>query len=740
MTSQTPDPADAPAAGRCPFTDPSSLFADLAAARDRPGLERGEALHGRYVVSRYDEVVEALRRPDVFSSKPTVPDMPPPWRDRFEGRVPGRGTLLGHDNPTHDRLRGAVNSFFVPRELARFEPWIEEAAHRQVDEFADRGATDLKSSFGLPLALKVIARIVGLDTSRAEWIGLALSFFAGPRDTNFPGVGPDEKADALLDLHDYVLSVMAERREERRDDLISHVWNVRDSGEAEMTDFEMLSLFPGLMLAGHETSSNLICTGTAHLLSRPGAWEAAQHDDASRGRALEELFRYESAITGMPRLVTEDTVLGGTPLRAGDEVFLAYASASRDAAYFDAPDALRPDRRFEQPHLGFGRGIHACLGAPLARLLLRTELRVLHERLPGLRLDLPDGKVPYTAVSEGRGVAALPVAWDPAPARTPRPPTPSRARTSDIPARITARTTLTPDVVEFELAPAEGTFPSWQPGAHIDVRLAPGLTRQYSLCGDPADQKRWRIAVRRDKDGRGGSLHAHELLRSGDPVVLRGPRNNFALADAPGYLFVAGGIGVTPFLPMVAEAARRGVPWRLVLLGRCLDTMPYAAGLSRAHPDAVTLWPSAERGRIDLGDLLAATPSDTAAYCCGPEELLADLEERCLDQGRVLHTERFAPRPRTGETADGDFEVTLAGSGRTVEVRADESVLDAVNRAGADVLSTCREGTCGSCEVRVLAGIPDHRDSVLSAQERAAGEYMMTCVSRALSPSLTLDL
>src|SRR3954452_17706037 len=248
--------------GRCPFSDPRALHADLALARAEPGPVWSEALQ-RWVVARYDDVVEALHAPDVFSSSPTVPEMPSPWREVFAGRVPDRGTLIGLDNPDHDRLRSAVNTFFMPRKIARFEPWIEAAAHELVDGFASHGRTDLKRSLGLPLALRTITHVVGLDIARADWLGFALSFFLGAKDTHFAAT-PEEKADALLALHDYVLAVMAERRTDRRDDLISHVWDRRDAGEVELTDFEMLSLFPGLMLAGHETSCKVRLNGLAN--------------------------------------------------------------------------------------------------------------------------------------------------------------------------------------------------------------------------------------------------------------------------------------------------------------------------------------------------------------------------------------------------------------------------------------------------------------------------------------------
>jgi cytochrome P450/ferredoxin-NADP reductase len=720
---------------RCPFSHPRALFSDLAAARARPGLTWSQPLR-RHVVSRYDDIVEALHHPEIYSSDIVVPQMPPEWRAKFAGVVGEHGTLIGYDNPDHDRLRSSVNTFFMPRRLARFESWMEAEAHKLIDGFVQQGEIELKRHFALPLPLRTITHIVGLDVARAEWIGKALAFFSDPLGIH-QDVGLEDKADLVVDLHRYVLEVMDQRKAERRDDLISHVWNVRDSGEVKMTDFEMLQMFPGLMLAGHETTSNLLCTGLSHLLSAEGAYEATQHDDASRARAIEELLRYESAITGMPRRVTRDTVLGGTALRAGDEVFLAYASASRDGAHFDAPDDLRIDRRFELPHLGFGQGVHACLGAPLARLLLKTELRVIGQRLPGLRLAVPYDQLEYGPVGESRGMPALPVAWDAAAGR--RPPGRHRTAVSEImTATVVRRAMVADDVVELELAPAEGTFPAWAPGAHIDVHFAEGLTRQYSLCGDPARRDCWRIAIRRERGGRGGSAYAHDRLCVGDVVQLTGPRNNFGLVDAPGYLFIAGGIGITPFLPMLAEVVRKGKPWRLAYLGRAEGTMPYLDWL-RGLDDAVTVWPSTERGRLDLDWLLASARPGTAVYCCGPEGLLSVVEALGAERNLPVHAERFAPKPMpVGENAA--FEVMLAASGRTVTVASWESMLDAINRAGASVPSTCREGTCGTCEVRVLSGTPDHRDSVLTPQERAASQYIMTCVSRSLGPSLVLDL
>ncbi|MFJ8113998.1 PDR/VanB family oxidoreductase [Streptomyces sp. NPDC096132] len=279
-------------------------------------------------------------------------------------------------------------------------------------------------------------------------------------------------------------------------------------------------------------------------------------------------------------------------------------------------------------------------------------------------------------------------------------------------------------------------LPSWEPGAHIDVLLGPDLERQYSLCGDPADRSAWRIAVLRESEGRGGSAYVHEQLGQGDKVRVRGPRNHFALRPAARYRFVAGGIGITPILPMLAAAEAAGAEWTLLYGGRTRDSMAFTGELA-GYGDRVTVAPQDETGLLDLGSVLDDLPEGTLVYCCGPGPLLDAVEARC--PSGALHVERFQAKAQpTGE--DSEFDVELAQSGRTLTVSPGVSVLDTVRAAGVEVLWSCTEGTCGTCETDVLEGTPDHRDSVLTAEEREAGETMMICVSRCRGKRLVLDL
>jgi ferredoxin-NADP reductase len=305
---------------------------------------------------------------------------------------------------------------------------------------------------------------------------------------------------------------------------------------------------------------------------------------------------------------------------------------------------------------------------------------------------------------------------------------------------VAERRPVSEGIVALTLRDASGReLPAWAPGAHVDLVLADDLVRQYSICSNPGDREAWRIAVLRERDGRGGSAFVHDELHAGSAVTVRGPSNHFALVDAERYLFIAGGVGITPILPMVKSIAATR-EWRLLYGGRTRRSMAF---LDELEDDAarVAVRPQDEFGLLDLRSALSEPREDTAVYCCGPEPLLRAVEKSCAHwpSGR-LHVERFAPRaPAAGED-DESFEVFLSRSGLTLTVEPGVSILDTCLEAGVDVLASCEEGVCGTCATRILEGRADHRDSVLSGEERADGSTLMVCVSRSRTPRLVLDL
>ena len=295
--------------------------------------------------------------------------------------------------------------------------------------------------------------------------------------------------------------------------------------------------------------------------------------------------------------------------------------------------------------------------------------------------------------------------------------------------RVAERQDLADGVVGLVLEPLAGELPAWEPGSHVDVLPDGGEVRQYSLCGSLGDRARYRVAVLRVDDGRGGSVRIHDKLAAGDELDLRGPRNHFRLEPASSYLFIAGGIGITPILPMVATVAASGSDWGLVYGGRSRRSMAFLGDLE-AHGDRIDLWPQDERGLLDLPAILGEPMPGRRVYCCGPEPLLAAVEQEMRTRpGESLHTERFAPKEPV-ETRGDAFEVEVASTGGSGRGGEDESIIDALADVGIEVDFSCREGTCGTCETGVLGGVPEHRDSVLGDDERAANDCMMICVGR----------
>jgi ferredoxin-NADP reductase len=317
----------------------------------------------------------------------------------------------------------------------------------------------------------------------------------------------------------------------------------------------------------------------------------------------------------------------------------------------------------------------------------------------------------------------------------------SVAESSQVKLIVTAKTRAADEVVALTLAHPDGRrLPDWTPGSHVDVVLPSGINRQYSLCGDRWDAHSYRIAVLHETEGRGGSAYIHEQLEVGAMVALGGPRNNFPLVPSEKYLFIAGGIGITPMLPMIQQADMLGADWGLLYLGRSRSAMAFIDELA-AYGERVTVMPKDESGPYQLQEFIADPGADTKVYVCGPQRLLAAVERHCADwPAGLLRLEHFAAKAQGAPARDTAFEVELARVGLSVTVSPDVSVVDALQTAGVNVLTSCREGTCGTCEVTVLAGEPDHRDSILGDSDRAAGHCMFPCVSRSCSDRLVLDL
>ncbi|MES5488609.1 PDR/VanB family oxidoreductase [Bradyrhizobium sp. INPA03-11B] len=299
------------------------------------------------------------------------------------------------------------------------------------------------------------------------------------------------------------------------------------------------------------------------------------------------------------------------------------------------------------------------------------------------------------------------------------------------------------DTISIGLRPVDGdVFPSFDAGAHIDVHLPNGIVRSYSLVNPPHTCERYVLGVLRSRDSRGGSAYIHDHLREGDRLAVSAPRNNFPLDETGGrFLLVAGGIGVTAIYCMAQ---------RLVSLGKdvemlyCSRTRGHAAWLGAIQTLGIPLtlhFDSEQGGPPDIDAFIACHGLDTRYYCCGPSPMLIAFEQACERYGYShAHVERFAADPSLVDHDDSaSYDVHLANSGKLIRIEPGTRLLDALLAAGVEVPFSCREGICGSCEMTVLEGAIDHRDSVLTDAERAEGKSMMVCVSGCRGGRLVLD-
>jgi cytochrome P450/ferredoxin-NADP reductase len=702
-----------------------------------------------WALSRFDDVRAAATDPQTFLSYEGI-DIDDTAKDQS-----GPGFLPDIDNPRHDQIRRMIQPQLLPNRIAEREDAVRAVVRGLVDAWRDRGTVDLAQELAWPMPNEVFFDLLGLPAARQEgreqlnrWVHELKD-----RKPDDARLTPVAKA-ATTGIQSYFTDLLHDRRANPRRDLVTHIVNAEiDGAPFADTDIgpasEVLGLMMVLFLGGVESTAGLTGTLFKLLAENPDQRAIVQQNPALIPDAVEEAIRLATPLQLVGRTTSREVTLHGVTIPAGGRVVLVYGAANRDERRFADPDRFDVTRgRFR--HLGFGEGMHGCLGAPLARLEAKVALEEALPVLGDYTIAAPPERYRTTpnmyvwehlhlAFAASRRRTASPPHVQTVPRTTTSVTVAAREFEADV--RVEAKQAAADGVVTLTLrAPAGGPLPRWEPGAHVDLILPGAPTRQYSLCGDPADHHVWRLGILRDAAGGGGSVFVHDRLRAGDTVRVRGPRNNFKLVPSPRYQFIAGGIGITPILAMIAAASAAGADWRLLYGGRHRDSMAFTGELAR-YGGRVTVAPQDETGLLDLDALLGVPQDGTLVYCCGPEPLLAAVEQRCTAwPARSLHTERFAARPLTAPVRAEAFEVELAASELTLTVPPGRSILDVVEEAGVGVLSSCAEGTCGTCETAVLGGLPDHRDSVLTDEERRTGGCMMICVSRSCSDRLVLDL
>ncbi|WP_081236602.1 cytochrome P450 [Streptomyces viridosporus] len=744
--------ATPPAAGRCPvahgfdamsddyYRDPSTHFARV---RDEHPVFWYPWLNA-WVVTRREDVLRVLADWREFSSSGNTATIEVPEKHRD---VVPQGLMsemiVGTDPDLHTVHRNAALRGFTQDRMEALRPQIEERAHRILDKIETRGSGDLMEEYCLELTTQTLLAHLGLGWEHDAMMrrlrgdmGRVLS----SAQEEMPAEIVDEVWERFAASFARLQAVVAERRENPGDDFISDMATQRTRDGAYVLTVPQVALHVcEFALAGADTTAQAMANAVLFLAEKEHYVEEALQDPALWANVFEETVRRRPSSPFASRKAMRDLEISGVRIAKGDMVWVSLASANTDPAHVERPFEFDIHREDPTDHLAFTAGRHTCLGQALARVQGATGLRVLFERLPSLR---PAAEVPldFARMALLPVRLSLPVVWDVADVERQK----KRVK-REMDLVLTGREEVADGVVALRFAHPDGdVLPDWEPGAHVDVRVPVDggvLVRQYSLSSSPSQRHEWRLGVLREDGGRGGSRAVHDRLEVGARVRLGWPRNNFRFVPSPRYVFVAGGIGITPILPMIEKAEAEGAEWELHYGGRTRSSMAFLDELER-YGDRVKSIPQDECGHPDLPGIFAAVRPGTLVYACGPEPLLTALEGALAHwPAGTLHTERFAPRKVVRDAPDEAFEVEFAQSGVRARVPVGKSVLQVAEEHGITALSSCKEGTCGTCETRILHGSADHRDSILTPAEQAADGTMMICVSRAARgcPRLVLD-
>ncbi|MFL6089593.1 MAG: cytochrome P450/oxidoreductase [Aeromicrobium sp.] len=718
---------------------------------------RASSAFGPYwSVTRYDDIVTVDKDFETFSAEPQIIIGTPPEGLDIE-------MFIAMDPPRHDEQRGAVQGVVAPKNLDELEGLIRSRVAEVLDGLPVNEPFDWVDKVSIELTARMLATLLDFPYEERRKLVYWTEVTAASASTTGGESDVDEMWRAVADMaksfsalwHDKAARLAA--GEKPGYDLITLMQMSEDTKDLINRPMEFLGNLILLVVGGNDTTRNSMSGGVYALNQFPDQFDRLKADHTLVPKLVHEIIRWQTPLAYMRRIAKQDTVLNGQFIRKGDKVVMWYASANRDERTFENPDDFVIGRPNARNHLSFGIGVHRCMGSRLAEL----QLRILWEELLARFEDIAVVAEPEFAQSNFvRGytkmmVTLTPLGQKPQATRIGR-STAAAARPArkgsregwvtktaetEVDLQVAARRDVADGVVELTLAePSGAPLPAWNAGAHIDLVLNPSLTRQYSLCGSTADESSWKVGVLLDPESRGGSAYVHKKLEEGATVRVRGPRNHFPLVSSPRYQFIAGGIGITPIVAMIEAAEARGADWNLLYLGRSRASMAF---LDRFEGDKrVTLAPRDEGDRFDLTSLLGTPQPGTLVYCCGPSALLDAVEEACAPwPDGSLHLERFAAKVvEASEHALDSFEVECARSGVTVTVADGTTIFEAVENAGVEVLGSCMEGICGTCECDVLEGTPDHRDSVLSKSDRERGDTIMTCVSRSLSEKLVLDL
>ena len=713
---------------------------------------------GYWVVTRYDDIKAIFRDNILFSPSITLEKITPFSQDaldtlkRYDYAMDR--TLVNEDEPAHLPRRRALMHSFMPEELVHSEAMVRKLTREYVDRIINNGRADLVNEMLWEIPLIVALNFLGvpegdLDTLREYSVAHTVNTWGRPSPEEQLAVA--EKVGKFWQYSGKVLEKM--RQNPSGKGWMQYAIRQQQERPDVVTDSYLHSIMMAGIVAAHETTAHAAANMFHLLLADRTVWQDICDNPSLIPNAVEECLRHSGSIVAWRRMVMADTRVGGVDIPKGAKLLIVTASANHDERHFENPDELDIYRDNTVDHLTFGYGSHQCMGKNIARMEMRIFLEELTTRLPHMEL-VPDQTFTFVPNTSFRGPEHLWVQWNPALNPERRDATVLNRHTAygiGAPARQNVARQVrvceihaeADGIVRLTVEDPQGRdLPRWTPGAHLEVVVG-DFTRKYSLCGMQEDQRRLQFAVLHDPHGRGGSSYIHAHVRPGTLIDIRGPKNHFRLDEsALSYLLIAGGIGITPIVAMADRLKRSGRNYEIHYAGRSLERMAFLARLQRDHGNQLHLYPSQDGQRLDLRTCLNRVGPAGQVYACGPERLLNNLLDLTRDwPSNLLHIERFsASGTQLDPSHEIGFDVELQDSGLTVHVPPEKTTLQALREAGVDVQSDCEEGLCGTCEVRLVEGEIDHRDTVLTQSERQETRRVMVCCSRARSGKIVLAL
>jgi len=769
-----PAPSPTPDAGRCPFDHKAAEFDPFQDAyMENPSEFVRWAREGKpvfyspkldyWVVTRYQAIKDIFRDPITFSPSNVLEPVGEPSAEaaailKSYDYAMNR-TLVNEDEPMHMARRRVLMEPFTPEHLRTQEPMVRRLVTEAIDSFIDDGRVDLMKKLLWDVPFSVALHFLGIeddsDRQTMHQFSIAHTINAFGRPT------PEQRNEVAHTVGQFwkFSGEVLEKMKRTPDGPGWMRYSIRKQKECPevITDSYLHSMMMAIIVAAHESTSFATANAIKLLLEHPDSWADICKNPGLISPAAEECLRHSGSIGSWRRRTTREVEIEGVKIPAGARLLLVVSSGNHDPRHFSDPDFFDIRRDNTVEHLTFGFGAHQCLGKNIGRMEMQIILGELSRRLPHMKLA--PQTFDYVHNLAFRGPKSLIVEWDPAQNPERRDAGVLRA-TQEIrlggplsknivrELRVDAVRVAAQDIVVLKLvSPTGAALPRWTPGAHLDIECGEtGLSRQYSLCGDLDAPHAWEVAILRDPESRGGSAWIHDHVKAGMTLRIRGPRNHFRLDEsAQGkLLLIAGGIGITPIMAMAQRAQALGKDYEIHFSCRSRQAMPFVEALQTQHGTRLHVHVSDEGSRNDFGTLLAGQDDSVHIYACGPTRMLAALEEAVAQRGlpdTALHVEHFANTTAKLDPANEKaFEVELRNSGLTLTVPNDSTLMDVLRASNIDVQSDCEEGLCGSCEVRVLEGEVDHRDSVLNTAERRENSRLMACCSRAVSKKLVLDL